>query len=348
LTHLLIGMYSLYRMQIHWFAYIVWIATEWGTRMPFQDDRVSRQTGKVPLPDLKQSELASGPLVAEDGLTHPVSQRLTSLDQEPSTDQFPIAGQFLDTNNMNLAHVLTKTLPRISDSTTSQRMPVVIKSTMKKAPTRALPRAAHNRRRLAVTLLGVLIFVLVAGLALVTVTPLGQSMGMDWNPLAQPGSSVLTNQSSGANNPVVQATATAVYHKQTDGYSGYSSASAPVVGNGAGSLNWPVGQCTFWANSRYHQLTGYWVSWSGNADQWAAGARAAGWHVSTSPHVPSIIVLMPYVQGASGYGHVAVVESMNGNTVHTSNMNWYANGGGWDRESFQDFTTGSGVSFVWK
>jgi surface antigen len=55
------------------------------------------------------------------------------------------------------------------------------------------------------------------------------------------------------------------------------------------------------------------------------------------------------VQGASAYGHVAVVESLvNSTTVHTSNMNWYANGGGWDRVSYYDFTTGSGVYFIWK
>ena len=78
-----------------------------------------------------------------------------------------------------------------------------------------------------------------------------------------------------------------------------------------------------------------------------AGARAAGWNVSQSPHVPSIIVLMPYVQGAYGYGHVAVVESASGNTVHTSNMNWWNGGGGWDRISNADFTVGSGVYFIW-
>src|SRR5579859_1968172 len=199
--------------------------------MPSQDDRAGSQTGRVPIPGLK-SEGISGPLAVEDGLTRPLPMLVAKKDQEPSTDQFPIAGQFLDTN-MNLTRVLTTTLPRIPESTTSQRMPVVIKSSMKKAPTRAISPAAHTRRRLAVTLLGVLIFALVAGLALLTVTPLGHDMGMDWNPLAQQGSSLLTNQSSGANNPVVQATATAVYHQQTDGYSG---GGAQTVSSGAGSL----------------------------------------------------------------------------------------------------------------
>ena len=148
---------------------------------------------------------------------------------------------------------------------------------------------------------------------------------------------------------VAQATATAIYHRQTDGYDPYSNG-GQVVGNGAGSLNWPLGQCTFWANLHYHALTGYWISWSGNADQWVAGARAGGWNVSTYPHVPSIIVLMPYVQGAGGYGHVAVVESIvagaTPTTVHTSNMNWWGNGG-WDIVSNVNFTAGSGVYFIW-
>jgi len=90
------------------------------------------------------------------------------------------------------------------------------------------------------------------------------------------------------------------------------------------------------------------VQWKGNADQWVMGARAAGWNVSTSPHVPSIIVLMPSVQGASAFGHVAVAESVvNSSTVHTSNMNWVQNGGGWNKVSYANFTVGPGVYFIW-
>ncbi|TMD71450.1 MAG: CHAP domain-containing protein, partial [Chloroflexi bacterium] len=108
-------------------------------------------------------------------------------------------------------------------------------------------------------------------------------------------------------------------------------------------------QCTYWADLRYHQLTGFWVPWGGNAWEWAAGASASGWNVSSSPHVPSIIVLQPGVQGAGGFGHVAVVERINSDgTVYTSNWNWYGNGGGWATWSSWDFTPGPGVSFVWR
>jgi surface antigen len=118
--------------------------------------------------------------------------------------------------------------------------------------------------------------------------------------------------------------------------------------SGSGDLNrFAYGQCTYWANMRYHQLTGYWVPWLGDAYQWVAGAEQYGWIVSARPHVPSIIVLQPGVQGASSYGHVAVVERMNPDgSVYTSNYNWYANGG-WNTLSYVTFYPGRGVSFVW-
>jgi surface antigen len=59
------------------------------------------------------------------------------------------------------------------------------------------------------------------------------------------------------------------------------------------------------------------------------------------------MVLGPGVEGASYFGHVAVVEKVNSNgSVLTSNFNWYANGG-WDTLSYWTFTPGPGVSFVW-
>ena len=190
-----------------------------------------------------------------------------------------------------------------------------------------------------------MLFVIVC-LALIIATPMGHDVGFNFNPLQSTNSLINNTGNSGSVALVAQATATAVFNQQNDGYGGGS-----LITNGDGSLDWPIGQCTYWANSRYHQLTGFWVSWSGNADQWVAGARAAGWTVSTSPHIPSILVMMPGVQGASYYGHVAVVESIVANsnpvTVNTSNMNWFANGGGWDVESTEYFTVGSGIYFIW-
>lgn len=128
-----------------------------------------------------------------------------------------------------------------------------------------------------------------------------------------------------------------------------TAAGTQKITNCQQSLNWPVGQSTYWANYRYHQLTGYWVCWTGNAYQWVDSARKAGWHVAQMPHVPSIVVLMPGVQGASAYGHPAVVESLvNSTTIRTSNMDWYINGGGFDKVSYANFTVGVGVYFIWR
>ena len=253
-------------------------------------------------------------------------------------------------NQPSTTRILTTVkLPSIPENT-SQRIPVVIKGELKRKPAPAeLPHTIHRKRRLVVSLLGVLILFLITGLTLLSVSPLGHEIGLNFNPL-QAGSNLFNNQNSGLSSFVAQATATAIYHRQIDGYDPYAYG-VQTITNGENSLDWPTGQCTSWANYRYHQLTGFWVAWNGNADQWVAGAQAAGWNVSQTPHVPSIIVLMPYIQGASGYGHVAVVESIVLNssptTVDTSDMNWWANGGGWDKVSDVDFTAGSGVYFIW-
>src|SRR5260221_1088883 len=89
------------------------------------------------------------------------------------------------------------------------------------------------------------------------------------------------------------------------------------------SNKYPAGQCDVYADQRYHDLTGCYVHWSGNAWQWEGLAAAAGWHVSDKPQVPSIMVLQGNVQGASPLGHVGVVESINNDGSFTSsNLNW--------------------------
>jgi surface antigen len=229
----------------------------------------------------------------------------------------------------------------------ASRPPVLIKGEMKKRAVSPLPSHAQKKRRLLVSVSGILILVVITAFALLSASPLGRGIGLN---LSVPTRANLVAGNGGNLSLVSQATATAVSRQQIDGYDPYSNG-VVTISDGSGSLNWPVGQCTYWANYRYHELTGYWVSWTGNAAQWVDGARAAGWNVSTSPHLPSIIVLMPYVQGAWGYGHVAVVENIMDQSspvkVRTSNMNWWVNGGGWDIESTADFTVGPGVYFVW-
>ena len=225
-------------------------------------------------------------------------------------------------------------------NTTASRPPVVIRGTNKAAG--RLVRPPQGRRHV-ISIAAIIVLLIITGGTLLAVSPLGREIGL--GPLAS-GSNLVQSGNNPNLNLVAQATAVAIHHQQTDGYDPNAGGGGPIVTGGPHP--WPVGVCTYWANSRYHALTGNWVTWTGNAYQWAQGARAAGWNVSSSPHVPSIMVLMPGVQGASGYGHVAVVESATGNTVHTSNMNWYTNGGGFNRVSYADFTAGPGVYFIWK
>jgi surface antigen len=120
-----------------------------------------------------------------------------------------------------------------------------------------------------------------------------------------------------------------------------------ATASSGGATNWfPYPSCTWWADQRYYQLHGVYVPWhtQANAWQWVARAYQFGWHVSTRPSVGAIIVLQPWVQGAYGQGHVAVVEQVLSNgKVIASNMNW----GGHPRQVANvEFSPGPGVTFI--
>ena len=283
----------------------------------------------------QQEPVSSADLADFDTARQPVSQAGVA---DPAT---PVPGT-TRALLMESQPAVTRALEQLQSNTSSLRPPVIIQSAYAKP--KGLPRPPQGRRHVIGIAALILLLVITLG-TLFAVSPLGHEAGLGFNPFSS-GSSMSQGPNGNLNLVAQQATATAIVHQQSDGFDPNAGSSGPVVTGGP--VSWPLGVCTYWANLRYHQLTGVWVTWRGNAYQWAAGARVAGWTVSSSPHVPSIIVLMPGVQGASGYGHVAVVESASGNTVHTSNMNWYANGGGWDRVSYYDFTAGSGVFFIWK
>ncbi|ORX90309.1 hypothetical protein K493DRAFT_340078 [Basidiobolus meristosporus CBS 931.73] len=109
------------------------------------------------------------------------------------------------------------------------------------------------------------------------------------------------------------------------------------------------GQCTDWADARYAQITGHHVTWWGDARFWAVSAREAGWVVSKTPKVPSIIVIQPGYQGVGSDGHVAVVEEiMADGSVYTSDYNYIINGyGGPYIKTYVTFYPGNGVDFIW-
>lgn len=115
------------------------------------------------------------------------------------------------------------------------------------------------------------------------------------------------------------------------------------VAAGTGNT-FPYGACTWYADQRYHELHGAYVPWRGNAYAWPQGAYAYGWRVSSAPSVGSIIALQSGVQGASGMGHVGIVEQIEGNgNIVASSMNWGENPSAVTRWQFHP---GPGVTFL--
>lgn len=108
----------------------------------------------------------------------------------------------------------------------------------------------------------------------------------------------------------------------------------------------PYPACTWWADQRYYQLHKYFVPWRTNAMawQWTARAHEFHWNVSSKPSVGSIVDMQPWVQGAYGGGHVAVVERvLRGGTVVASSMNWGANP---YAVVYMQVRPGSGITFL--
>ena len=96
---------------------------------------------------------------------------------------------------------------------------------------------------------------------------------------------------------------------------GDGSAHGIVAGN-----TYPWGQCTWYVKQVAPWAGNNW----GNGGQWGSSAAAAGFRVDHSPAAGSIIVFLPG-QSVGGqwtadgaYGHVAYVESVNGNSVTIS------------------------------
>jgi surface antigen len=77
------------------------------------------------------------------------------------------------------------------------------------------------------------------------------------------------------------------------------------------------GNCTWYAYERRLQLGRPIGSFWGNGNAWASSARAAGFAVNNTPEPGAIM------QNGGGYGHVAVVESVDGaGNVTVSEMNY--------------------------
>ena len=106
------------------------------------------------------------------------------------------------------------------------------------------------------------------------------------------------------------------------------------------------GQCTWWAATR--RLDENFWGLGTYAYQWTFNARARGFRTGTSPAVGASVVFQPGVDGASSWGHVGHVEKVySGGWFLISEMNFYWNGGGWDRVDYRYVHTGPGVSFLY-
>ncbi len=77
----------------------------------------------------------------------------------------------------------------------------------------------------------------------------------------------------------------------------------------------PVGYCTYYVASKMR------ITFGGNARNWLANARASGYVTGSEAAPHSAVVFSGY--GYGKYGHVAYVESVNGNgTITVSEMNY--------------------------
>lgn len=100
---------------------------------------------------------------------------------------------------------------------------------------------------------------------------------------------------------------------------GYSTVNSQIARASAGN-RYAYGNCTWYAYERRMQLGRPVGSFWGNAATWAAYARAAGYLVNNTPAVGAVM------QNGGGYGHVAIVESVNSDgSITVSEMNYAGN-----------------------
>ncbi len=87
------------------------------------------------------------------------------------------------------------------------------------------------------------------------------------------------------------------------------------------------GNCTSWAYERRAQLGHPVGSYWGNAATWDTLARSAGYIVDKTPTVGAVMQMPAFVDAyTGGYGHVAIVESVNGDgSINISEMNYAGN-----------------------
>ncbi|BCL82944.1 CHAP domain-containing protein [Ktedonobacteria bacterium brp13] len=290
----------------------------------------------------------------------------SSVSGEPQSGE--LVQQALISNEKSVQDV--KAAPAVQNN---QRQPMYIPNSYTKQPQSW--RAPQKRQKVVSIGVAVALVVVVLGVLAAVVPTTQGNASTGFGGLFKPVvNSVGVHQDKPALIAAQAATATAVtqdgYDNGNQSYAGVQSnftlpngtntssiptaptdTSGGISSTSTGTLNtgfydpFSPGQCTYWADYEYHRLTGKTVTWSGNAQDWVYGAQAAGWNVSSTPHLYSIIVLQGGVQNAGyGTGHVGVVEGINSDgSVRTTNWNIV----GWGVFSWQTYYPGPGVSFIW-
>lgn len=117
--------------------------------------------------------------------------------------------------------------------------------------------------------------------------------------------------------------------------SSYSSPRIAYTGNATIAGNkYDYGYCTWYSYNRRAELGRPIGSFWGNASTWASYARGSGYLVNNTPSVGAV---MQDSYSAGGYGHVAVVESVNGDgSIYVSEMNY----AGWNVKSYRTLSAG--------
>lgn len=132
-------------------------------------------------------------------------------------------------------------------------------------------------------------------------------------------SATTTNDKASTNNTNAQtqnvektATTTTAQAATTE----VATPAAPTYSTAGNS--YPAGQCTWFVKNALSWVGNNW----GNASGWGASAAAAGRVVNGQPSAGSVVVFGAGVQGAGALGHVAVVDSVNGNSITISEGNY--------------------------
>lgn len=142
--------------------------------------------------------------------------------------------------------------------------------------------------------------------------------------LILPGGTLPNDERPGYVAPTNTAITTTPAATGSGSYSGGYASS--YYGNTSAGNRYAWGNCTWYAYERRMQLGRPVGSFWGNASTWAYAAQAAGYLVDGTPSAGAVM------QNGGGYGHVAIVESVNpGVSITISEMNAYRFGGGFAR-----------------